>query len=238
MYALLAESNTGWAIGYVIGIAVVLVVVALVVPILLLAHSIGGEAEHDQRQPHRVGPQHRGAGRAEHDDRVRRGDHGRAAPRPPEAGRLTMTLRTDLHAGEPVVGRGHRRLRRGAGGGRAAHDPRRAGAHDRPPGRRRSVTPCKQAADQHRRHGADRRHRGARRGGAGRGPRAPLVPRPCARKGADRDHASRALRDRDRTADRRPGVLSVRRRIASSPGSPPTSRSATSWWPRSSATPR
>jgi hypothetical protein len=45
MYALLAESNTGWVIGYVIGIVVVLVVVALVVPILLLAHSIGGEAE-------------------------------------------------------------------------------------------------------------------------------------------------------------------------------------------------
>ena len=46
MYALLAESNTGWVIGYVIAIAVVLVVVALVVPILLLAHSIGGEAKH------------------------------------------------------------------------------------------------------------------------------------------------------------------------------------------------
>ena len=45
MMALLAESNTGWAVGYVIGIVVVLVVVALVVPILLLAHSIGGQAE-------------------------------------------------------------------------------------------------------------------------------------------------------------------------------------------------
>lgn len=45
MYALLAESNTGWVIGYVIGIVVVLVVVALVVPILLLARSIGGQAQ-------------------------------------------------------------------------------------------------------------------------------------------------------------------------------------------------
>lgn len=45
MLALLAESNTGWTVGYVIGIVVVLVVVALVVPILLLARSIGGQAE-------------------------------------------------------------------------------------------------------------------------------------------------------------------------------------------------
>lgn len=44
MFALIAESNTGWAIGYAIGIVVVLVVVALVVPILLLARSIGGVA--------------------------------------------------------------------------------------------------------------------------------------------------------------------------------------------------
>jgi hypothetical protein len=42
---LLAASNTGWAIGYTIAIVVVLVVVALVVPILLLARSIGNEAE-------------------------------------------------------------------------------------------------------------------------------------------------------------------------------------------------
>ena len=41
---LLAESNTGWAMGYTIGIIVVLVVVALVVPILLLARSIGNKA--------------------------------------------------------------------------------------------------------------------------------------------------------------------------------------------------
>ena len=45
MTALLAESNTGWVVGYTIGIVVVLVVVALVVPILLLAHSIGNEAQ-------------------------------------------------------------------------------------------------------------------------------------------------------------------------------------------------
>jgi len=36
---------TGWTIGYVVTIAVVLVVVALVVPILLLAASIGRQAE-------------------------------------------------------------------------------------------------------------------------------------------------------------------------------------------------
>ena len=34
-------SNTGWVVGYTIGILVVLVVVALVVPILLLARRIG-----------------------------------------------------------------------------------------------------------------------------------------------------------------------------------------------------
>ena len=45
MITLLAESNTGWVIGYVFGIVVVLAVVALVVPILLLAKSIGGQAE-------------------------------------------------------------------------------------------------------------------------------------------------------------------------------------------------
>ena len=38
-------SNSGWVLGYTIGIIVVLVVVALVVPILLLAHSIGKEAK-------------------------------------------------------------------------------------------------------------------------------------------------------------------------------------------------
>jgi hypothetical protein len=35
----------GWTIGYAIGIVVVLVVVALVVPILLLARTIGGQAD-------------------------------------------------------------------------------------------------------------------------------------------------------------------------------------------------
>lgn len=43
MYVL-AESTTGWAIGYTLGIIVVLAVVALVVPILLLARSIGNRA--------------------------------------------------------------------------------------------------------------------------------------------------------------------------------------------------
>jgi hypothetical protein len=38
-------SNTGWIVGWVIGIVIVLVVVALVVPILLLARSIGGDAQ-------------------------------------------------------------------------------------------------------------------------------------------------------------------------------------------------
>lgn len=37
--------SAGWAIGFTIGAVVVLVVVALVVPILLLAHSIGKEAQ-------------------------------------------------------------------------------------------------------------------------------------------------------------------------------------------------
>jgi hypothetical protein len=44
MIAVLAESNTGWVIGYTIGIIVVLVVVALVLPILILAKSIRGVA--------------------------------------------------------------------------------------------------------------------------------------------------------------------------------------------------
>lgn len=38
-------ANTGWVVGFSIGIAVVLVVVALVVPILLLAYRIGNQAE-------------------------------------------------------------------------------------------------------------------------------------------------------------------------------------------------
>jgi hypothetical protein len=45
MYALIGASNTGWTVGYIIGILVVLAVVALVVPILLLAKQIGGQAE-------------------------------------------------------------------------------------------------------------------------------------------------------------------------------------------------
>jgi hypothetical protein len=40
-----AASTTGWTIGYVITIVIVLVVVALVVPILMLAASIGKQAE-------------------------------------------------------------------------------------------------------------------------------------------------------------------------------------------------
>jgi ATP/ADP translocase len=45
--ALLATStsNGGWVVGYTVTIIVVLVVVALVVPILLLAYSIGNEAQ-------------------------------------------------------------------------------------------------------------------------------------------------------------------------------------------------
>jgi hypothetical protein len=39
-------AETGWVVGYTIGVIVVLVVVALVVPILLLAHRIGGQAAH------------------------------------------------------------------------------------------------------------------------------------------------------------------------------------------------
>jgi hypothetical protein len=37
--------TTGWTVGYVITIVIVLVVVALVVPILVLAASIGKQAE-------------------------------------------------------------------------------------------------------------------------------------------------------------------------------------------------
>jgi hypothetical protein len=44
MSAVLAASNTGWAVGYGIAIGVVVIVVALVVPILVLAYLIGSEA--------------------------------------------------------------------------------------------------------------------------------------------------------------------------------------------------
>ncbi|MGI9584711.1 MAG: hypothetical protein ACR2N7_03890, partial [Acidimicrobiia bacterium] len=44
MTQVIVASNTGWAIGYTLGIVVVLVVVALVVPILLLANRIGQQA--------------------------------------------------------------------------------------------------------------------------------------------------------------------------------------------------
>jgi hypothetical protein len=43
--AVVSASNTGWVVGYSIGIIVVLVVVALVVPILMLARKIGNEAK-------------------------------------------------------------------------------------------------------------------------------------------------------------------------------------------------
>ena len=46
----------------------------------------------------------------------------------------------------PVVGRGHRRVRRRARRRRAAHDPRPAGAHHRPPGRRLIKDTLQQAA--------------------------------------------------------------------------------------------
>ncbi len=45
MGILIAQVSTGWVVGYTIGIVVVLVVVALVVPILLLARTIGQQAE-------------------------------------------------------------------------------------------------------------------------------------------------------------------------------------------------
>lgn len=44
MTTLILASNTGWVIGYTLGLVVVVVVVALVVPILLLAHRIGQQA--------------------------------------------------------------------------------------------------------------------------------------------------------------------------------------------------
>ena len=65
------HSTTGWAIGYTIGIIVVLVVVALVVPILLLAHSIGNEAERHQRLAQAGRAQHGRAQAADHHDRPR-----------------------------------------------------------------------------------------------------------------------------------------------------------------------
>ena len=39
------SSHSGWLLGYIIATVVVLVAVALVVPILLLAHRIGGQAK-------------------------------------------------------------------------------------------------------------------------------------------------------------------------------------------------
>lgn len=44
MTTVLADSATGWVIGYTIGVVVVLAVVALVVPILLYARKIGDQA--------------------------------------------------------------------------------------------------------------------------------------------------------------------------------------------------
>ncbi len=44
MTHLVLASNTGWVIGYAIGILVVLVVVALVLPILMMARRIGQQA--------------------------------------------------------------------------------------------------------------------------------------------------------------------------------------------------
>jgi hypothetical protein len=45
LVAAAGASHFGWTLGYVIGIVLVVVVVALVVPILLLARSIGDEAQ-------------------------------------------------------------------------------------------------------------------------------------------------------------------------------------------------
>ena len=58
-----------------------------------------------------------------------------------------MVAGADLDAGEPVVGRGHRRLRRRPRGGRAAHDPRRCWCARSTAGSSRSEARCKQAAD-------------------------------------------------------------------------------------------
>ena len=140
-----ATRTTGWAIGYTIGIIVVLVVVALVVPILLLAHSIGNQAQKiDDALAESV---HNTAALAQLHTTIDHADghHRRAAARPRQAGRLTMRHRWPLTstAARPVVGRGHRRLRRRARRRRAADAARRAGAHDRPARRRRQGHPAR-----------------------------------------------------------------------------------------------
>ena len=88
--AMASDSTTGWVIGYTIAIVVVLVVVALVVPILMLAHSIGKQADAINDSLTESVRQHRRAEGAEHDDRPRRGHRRRARPRTDQAGRLTM----------------------------------------------------------------------------------------------------------------------------------------------------
>jgi hypothetical protein len=45
LVAAAGASHFGWTLGYVIGIVLVVVVVALVAPILMLARSIGDEAQ-------------------------------------------------------------------------------------------------------------------------------------------------------------------------------------------------
>ncbi len=84
----LADSSTGWQIGYTVGGIVVVAVVALVVPILVLAHLIGKQAKEINESLARVGDEHRGARRAAHDDRVGRSHHRRAPAWPHQAGGL------------------------------------------------------------------------------------------------------------------------------------------------------
>ena len=116
------------------------------------------------------------------------------------------------------MGRDHRRLRRRARRRRAADHPRAAGAHDRPAGASPIKATLQQAADQHRRHRADRRD--GRAASTRCSPRASSTT--CSSAGCSgrcgRDHARRAVRRRHRAADRRAGVLPVRRRRPAHPG--------------------
>ena len=92
--AAVSDSTTSWAIGYTIAIIVVLVVVALVVPILLLARSIGQEAGKINESLQVAVRNTCGPGRAERDERVRRGDRRRAPAWTIQVGRLTMIALT------------------------------------------------------------------------------------------------------------------------------------------------
>ena len=82
-------AETGWVIGYTIGIIVVLVVVALVVPILLLAHRIGGQAAEINDSLLKAVDNTAALKAAQHHRRPRRRHRGRPRAWPPPAGRLT-----------------------------------------------------------------------------------------------------------------------------------------------------